>query len=384
MLEHVIKVYKSEFFKPFALSNSSNPTNPNLLPPPPPPPPFRNPGAKTVEGELENALHKAGLITDKAFGDLAAVGWNRAARTDKGVHAACQVISLRMRMNVGAESPAVARVNTYLPPDIRVFDFVRTTKLFNSKNFCSSRRYGYLLPTALLAPRNLRGYIARLPSSSSTQISAAAAEALIRTRFLGPKGKGGANDCEGLTPVSLANDRFVNGLSALTAAIEMRNARIQHHAQAAPGTTAVVGATWEQNPVTQTTPPPPPSRTIFPQTAATAPPPLDDFQTGVSLHRAHVEMRAAFENTALLARGPYRLSADRLLILRKALSAFKGTHAYHNFTPHLKVGDATTVRYVTEAIAGEPFNVGEEEYVYLTIVGQSFLLNQIRHMVSVG
>jgi hypothetical protein len=87
----------------------------------------------------------------------------------------------------------------------------------------------------------------------------------------------------------------------------------------------------------------------------------------------------------LPSRQPYRLTADRLIGLRRALAAFKGTHAYHNFTPQLKVGDATTVRYVTDVAASEPFLIGDdEEYVHLTIVGQSFLLNQIRHMVGLA
>jgi hypothetical protein len=51
----------------------------------------RNPGAFTVEDELEGALHRAGGITASNLGDFHKCGWNRCARTDKGVHAMGQV-----------------------------------------------------------------------------------------------------------------------------------------------------------------------------------------------------------------------------------------------------------------------------------------------------
>ena len=42
---------------------------------------------KTVEAEMEDALHKIGWIADYNYGDLKKVGWSRATRTDKRVHA---------------------------------------------------------------------------------------------------------------------------------------------------------------------------------------------------------------------------------------------------------------------------------------------------------
>ena len=47
----------------------------------------RNPGVRSVEEEIEKALHKLGMIADYNFGDLKKIGWNRATRTDKRVHA---------------------------------------------------------------------------------------------------------------------------------------------------------------------------------------------------------------------------------------------------------------------------------------------------------
>jgi tRNA U38,U39,U40 pseudouridine synthase TruA len=55
-----------------------------------------NPGTKTIEGELEAAMHAAGLISDENHHEMSKLRWTRAARTDKGVHAAGNVVALRM------------------------------------------------------------------------------------------------------------------------------------------------------------------------------------------------------------------------------------------------------------------------------------------------
>lgn len=66
------------------------------------------------------------------------VQWNRAARTDKGVHAAGQVISFKALLPVaGGEAELVAATNAKCPPDMRVIEIVRTIQSFNSKNLCS-------------------------------------------------------------------------------------------------------------------------------------------------------------------------------------------------------------------------------------------------------
>jgi tRNA U38,U39,U40 pseudouridine synthase TruA len=47
----------------------------------------RNPGVRTVEQEIEDAMFKVGVIADCNYGDLKKIGFNRATRTDKRVHA---------------------------------------------------------------------------------------------------------------------------------------------------------------------------------------------------------------------------------------------------------------------------------------------------------
>ncbi|RKP40392.1 pseudouridine synthase, partial [Dimargaris cristalligena] len=108
-----------------------------------------NPGAKTIESELFGALVKAGAVSSDNADNIQKIGFGRAARTDKGVHAAGQVVSFKMIIE---DPEIVAKINEALPPAIRVWGFVRTPNSFNAKNLCGSRIYEYLLPTHVFLP----------------------------------------------------------------------------------------------------------------------------------------------------------------------------------------------------------------------------------------
>ena len=56
----------------------------------------KNNEVRTVEGEIEKSLHKLGLISDFNFGDLKKIGWGRATRTDKRVHALINSFSCKI------------------------------------------------------------------------------------------------------------------------------------------------------------------------------------------------------------------------------------------------------------------------------------------------
>ena len=75
------------------------------------------------------------------------INFMRAARTDKGVHALGQAVSVNLIMT----DTMIEDLNRHLPEQMRVWDIVRTTKSFHSKNACDSRMYEYLMPTYVLA-----------------------------------------------------------------------------------------------------------------------------------------------------------------------------------------------------------------------------------------
>ncbi|ERM96301.1 hypothetical protein AMTRI_Chr09g35040 [Amborella trichopoda] len=109
----------------------------------------RNPGAKTIEGDLELALFRAGAIAESDFGDPRRVDWMRSARTDKGVSAIGQVVSGRFFIDPPG---MISRLNAHLPEQIVALGFKRVTSSFNAKKFCDRRRYVYLLPVFALDP----------------------------------------------------------------------------------------------------------------------------------------------------------------------------------------------------------------------------------------
>ena len=82
----------------------------------------------------------------------------------------------------------------------------------------------------------------------------------------------------------------------------------------------------------------------------------------------------------------YRVSPEAIDRLKTAVNQFVGTHNYHNFTSSKDGSDASANRYITKFEVMEPFiDKGDGlEWVCLSICGQSFLLNQIRKMVTLA
>lgn len=76
----------------------------------------------------------------------------RAARTDKGVHAAGQVVSVKLELPLEGEELFVQVMNLHLPNTIKIVGIVRVPKSFNAKNQCDCRKYEYLLPTSVFQP----------------------------------------------------------------------------------------------------------------------------------------------------------------------------------------------------------------------------------------
>eukprot|EP00057_Strongylocentrotus_purpuratus_P007773 XP_011662247.1 PREDICTED: tRNA pseudouridine synthase A, mitochondrial [Strongylocentrotus purpuratus] len=108
----------------------------------------RNPGVQTIEEDLVNALVKSGAIPEDCGRNMNKMSFQRCARTDKGVSAAGQVVSLKVLML----DNLMERINEHLPPVIRVMGVTRTTGGFNCKNNCEFRTYMYLIPTFAFTP----------------------------------------------------------------------------------------------------------------------------------------------------------------------------------------------------------------------------------------
>ncbi|CAI9572068.1 unnamed protein product [Staurois parvus] len=102
----------------------------------------------TIEGTLISALIKAQCVPETCLSNLKEVQFQRCARTDKGVSALAQVVSVKL---FNSCTNPMEKINSYLPPEIRVLGIKRGTKRFNSKKMCNARTYSYTLPTFALS-----------------------------------------------------------------------------------------------------------------------------------------------------------------------------------------------------------------------------------------
>lgn len=111
----------------------------------------RNPGCKTIEDDLFEALHKSGAISDANADDTGfqKIHWARAARTDKGVSAMCQVVSLMM---IPYPDDLIEIINSNLPDVIHVLGYQRVVRGFDARKTCDQRRYEYIFPAWVFDP----------------------------------------------------------------------------------------------------------------------------------------------------------------------------------------------------------------------------------------
>ncbi|MEW6222789.1 MAG: tRNA pseudouridine(38-40) synthase TruA [Candidatus Hadarchaeota archaeon] len=94
----------------------------------------RQPGKATVESEVLKALRGCGV-----FSSLTEAGYRAASRTDKGVSATGQVISLKT-----TSKPDISLVNTGLPEDISILAAEEVEPDFDARKMAVEKRYRYL------------------------------------------------------------------------------------------------------------------------------------------------------------------------------------------------------------------------------------------------
>ncbi|RDW65402.1 pseudouridine synthase-2 [Coleophoma crateriformis] len=117
-----------------------------------------NGAEKTIEGDIFKAFIAAGAISKANADDPKKSSLVRCARTDKGVHAAGNVISLKL---IVEDPKTVENINAHLPPQIRIWGFERTNGSFSCYQTCDSRWYEYLIPTYSFLPPHPQSYLGK-------------------------------------------------------------------------------------------------------------------------------------------------------------------------------------------------------------------------------
>ncbi|KAJ9113818.1 hypothetical protein QFC19_000011 [Naganishia cerealis] len=270
---------------------------------------------KTIEGILFNALVKAGAVSASNADDPKKVDLSRAARTDAGVSAAGNVVSLKMIIKppgIETAEDLTKAINEHLPEDIRVWTWTRTLQGFNARTACDTRVYEYLLPSyTLLPPRPGTHLHKRMVENAQTA----------------------GHEYE--------EHEFWKGYDHDAALQETQK----------PGQPQ--GSTMGES--------------------AAAPSGEPDMTPAKRRTQAELAKKRSF-----------RISEAEVERFRELMQAYLGTHNFHNYTLNKPYNDRSCNRYMIDIDVAPPVEHNGMEWLSVKIHGQSFMLHQIRKMISLA
>ncbi|KAG9242728.1 pseudouridine synthase [Calycina marina] len=384
---------------------------------------------KTIEGDIFDAFVKAGAISKANADDPKKSSLVRCARTDKGVHAAGNVISLKL---IVEDEKIVEMINKHLPPQIRVWGIERTNGSFSCYQTCDSRWYEYLIPTFALIPPHPQSYLGEKLEESARQEGTFEAyqelqkdgiefwkhaeEAYVKPILekLDPQMQldvmaaiHGETTTE-RAPTPPSEDKNVKNVtveadrgndsdsssrkrkaSEEASSIEEQSAAKRQRQRLDP---AVVSS--EQGRVGKS------SGTITQEADAAAEPVLaqttDTTKEDVTVVKAEdqeiisksvltpleaaiKEVKAAY----ITAKKAYRVSDERRKGVQDALNIYLGTRNFHNYTIQKRFSDPSAKRIIRSFNVGkDAVYINDTEWLSLKVHGQSFMMHQIRKMVA--
>ncbi len=107
----------------------------------------------TIESTLFSSLCQVGAVSRENSDSITKIGFMRSCRTDKGVHAAAQLVSFKSILPSAlgsSDEEWLLRLNESLPRSIRVFGWVEVAGGFHAQKACDSRIYEYVFPIWIL------------------------------------------------------------------------------------------------------------------------------------------------------------------------------------------------------------------------------------------
>lgn len=373
----------------------------------------------------------AGAISKANADDPKKSSLVRCARTDKGVHAAGNLISLKLIIE---DQEIIKKINQNLSPQIRVFGINRTSGSFNAYQLCNSRIYEYLIPTHAFVPPHPKSFLGKklfelaeevkdtdaflkrqsevssfwkdaedhyikpildkLDPSTRLLVLKAFYELDIET----PGYEGLAQSMkpkESLSEESLAPkiEKLEPSHDEITAVkIDSLNHEesIGHNSMLPEEDVknSVDKVPDEENDISLTT-----SKADGSIIGRESPMQdethvVDGTLNTESIRQAQLviepvikQLRAAY-NTA---RNAYRIHPERLARVRSIISHFVGTQNFHNYTVSKAFADASAKRVIkTFVVHKDPIIINDTEWLSLKVHGQSFMMHQIRKMVSIA
>jgi tRNA pseudouridine38-40 synthase len=363
---------------------------------------------KTIEGDLFKAFVAAGAISKANADDPKKSALVRCARTDKGVHAAGNVISLKLIIE---DDDIVDKINANLSEQIRIWGIQRTTGSFSCYQACDSRWYEYLIPTHSFLPPHPSSYMGKklveeaekagdLDEYNKRQAEVADFWSEVEEKSIKPILETLDDSIRPLVEEALyiadSTDAPENKDPVIEASIDEA---LKDETDAKAAKDASAKATNEEA-AAETAQPDAgeamqvdetkeavekieaqhPTTTFDDQTDGTIPLP-----SGIVNKPALEEAVKALKKAIMDAKRAYRISPERQARVQNALNNYLGTRRYHNYTIQKKFTDSSAKRYIKSfKMDAKPIIINDTEWLSLKVHGQSFMMHQIRKMVSMA
>ena len=383
---------------------------------------------KTIEGDLFKSFVAAGAISKANADDPKKSSLVRCARTDKGVHAAGNVISLKLIV----EDPEIINlINENLPPQIRVWGMERTNGSFSCYQSCDSRWYEYLIPTFAFLPPRPQSFLGNkllesaekegvLETFQSRQEDVSsfwetAEEVYVKPileRFdletrakimsaihsekddsdverpskqgqisvgneikdeidieKAPKRKreGTNPEIEDASPIKRIKGDDISSIQTKLEDTEDAKLTLQDTDDTKTKLDYAEDALIQREDTTKT--------------LKSTEPPAPTPRTLTPVEMAIKEVKAAYNS----AKKAYRISTSRRQRVQEALNCYVGTKNFHNYTIQKHFNDASAKRHIRSfKVQPEPVIINDTEWLSLKVHGQSFMMHQIRKMVAMA
>lgn len=365
----------------------------------------RNYREKTIEGDLFSAFVAAGAISKANADDPKKSSLVRCARTDKGVHAAGNLISLKLIIE---DPDIVQKINEKLSPQIRVFGLTRTNGSFSAYQFCDSRIYEYLIPTHVFLPPHPRSFLGKelikLAKEADDvegyqtrqkevlnfweeteeqyvkpileQLNPSVRQLVVEAFYNGEASQLDAQDQAETAGQSNSKPVVDSAISRCREISEGAEAELRKPGLESQGQSP----TKPEDTCLQLK-----SRIPDSMTLDTMIEPRGDEAS--DLGKIHLSpLDSAIKNlrvTYIDARNTYRIQPERLARVRSSLSRYLGTHNFHNYTINKNFRDPSAKRQIRSFVVNDqPMIINGTEWLSLKVHGQSFMMHQIRKMVS--
>jgi tRNA pseudouridine38-40 synthase len=347
---------------------------------------------KTIEGDLFKAFVKAGAISKANADDPKKSSLVRCARTDKGVHAAGNVISLKL---IVEDSNIIQTINEHLPPQIRVWGMERTNGAFSCYQTCDSRWYEYLIPTFSFIPPHPLTYLGKKLDESAEKEGV-----LDEYRERQEDAKSFWETAEEIYVKPILDKLDPEMAAEVMAAYhsskeepEPENTPKTPEKQKSvdkekPGETSAEPAVPEEDKPKDDGPDgePKPEPTVAQEDqpkedGLEKPKPETVHRELTPLELAVKEVKAAY----IKAKKTYRISDKRRAKVQEALNSYLGTQNFHNYTIQKTYSDPSAKRVIRSFNVGkDPVIINDTEWLSLKVHGQSFMMHQIRKMVAMA